>query len=145
MVSPFDLHIKRLEEGTFQGLEQVRTELKNFEARHLPNYTEPLPTQIVLRDEQHTIYGSMFCTFKWNALFIADLWVAEPHRRQGLGRRLLADAEDLAITHNCQFILVETSTLYHHTIYEKSGFKEILKIDNYPEGYIFFIFKKDLN
>ena len=52
--------------------------------------------------------ASYLTTFDW--LFVRLLWVAEPYRRQGIGSRLIKDAEAAARERNCRGAYVDTFT-----------------------------------
>ena len=47
--------------------------------------------------ESESIIAGLLGFILWNGFFISTLWVDEPLRRKGMGRQLLAKAEELAI------------------------------------------------
>lgn len=60
-------------------------------------------------------------------VLIRNLWVAEPRRRQGVARRLMMEAESLAIQQSITFLTLEVNADNDPAIslYRDLGFKEL--------------------
>jgi GNAT superfamily N-acetyltransferase len=62
------------------------------------------------------------------------LWVAETLRRKGIGRQLLARAEEFAVQNDCRHIHLDTFDFQARGFYEKNGFNVFGTIEDYPIG-----------
>jgi GNAT superfamily N-acetyltransferase len=79
----------------------------------------------------------------WNGVFISALWVAEAVRRKGIGRQLLARAEELAMQNGCDHIHLDTFDFQAREFYVKNGFHLFGTIEDYPIGHKrYYLIKK---
>lgn len=93
-------------------------------------------------ESEATIAGLLGHTL-WNGFFISALWVAEAVRRKGIGRQLLARAEELAIQNDCDHIHLDTFDFQARDFYEKNGFQIFGTIEDYPIGHKrYYLIKK---
>lgn len=63
---------------------------------------------------------------------IAMVWVREDSRRSGVGRRLLAAAEQVARDRACLRLTVSSFTFQAPTFYERQGFVEFARTEGLP-------------
>ena len=63
---------------------------------------------------------------KRNILFIDDLIVNEKYRNLGIGKKLIQDATDYAISKNCEAVELTSmiSNINAHRVYENNGFEK---------------------
>jgi len=66
---------------------------------------------------------------------IAHLWVDEKRRRNGLGRLLVAAVEAEARRRGCGQVLVATHSFQAPGFYERQGYEQRARIDDYPRGH----------
>lgn len=67
---------------------------------------------------------------------VAMVWVREDHRRGGLGRKLLAAAEQVARERGCTRLTVSSFTFQAPAFYERYGFVETGRTEGLPvEGH----------
>lgn len=78
--------------------------------------------------------------FDW--LSINRLWVAEEHRRKGLGKRLMYEIEKAAAERGCVGCYLNTFDFQAHGFYEKLGYKEFGIIEDCPIGHKRFFMQK---
>lgn len=75
---------------------------------------------------------------------ITRLWVHASHRRQGLGRALLAAAEAEAIRRGCDRALLMTHSFQAPEFYEKLGYERRATVAEYPRGHAKYLYEKRL-
>jgi GNAT superfamily N-acetyltransferase len=90
---------------------------------------------IFASDESESIVGGLLGFTYWNGCFISALWVAEPVRGRGIGRQLLAKAEEFAGQSGCNHIHLDTFDFQARGFYEKNGFHVFGVIEDYPIGH----------
>jgi ribosomal protein S18 acetylase RimI-like enzyme len=90
---------------------------------------------ILASGESAAIIAGLLGHTLWNGFFISALWVAEAVRRKGIGRQLLARAEELAIQNGCDHIHLDTFDFQARDFYEKNGFQIFGTIEDYPIGH----------
>jgi GNAT superfamily N-acetyltransferase len=83
--------------------------------------------------------------FTWGGYAKVEfLWIAEPQRRAGLGRRLLTAAEDEARSRGCALIVLDTHDFQAPGFYAKLGYEACGRVDGTPRGSGQTWFKKSL-
>ena len=93
------------------------------------------PRHILGRDAEGAIKAGIrfFTSYEW--LFVQMLWIAEPYRRRGIGSRLIAEAEQAAREQGCRRAYLDTFTFQAPTFYERLGYREFGRLDDYPPGH----------
>ena len=82
-----------------------------------------------------TVVGGLNGSSHWGWCYIRHLWVAPDWQRQGLGRRLLAQAETQARARHCTGLYVDTFNPGAVTFYERAGFARFGRIADFPPGH----------
>ena len=90
---------------------------------------------IFARDEDGKLVAGLLCAPHWNHLFVRAVFVAEPERGKGIGRKLLSAAEKLAQENRCDAICLDTFDFQAPDFYEKSGFRVFGVLEDYPRGH----------
>ena len=106
--------------------------------------TKHVPLWLFARDETGRIHGGLRGQTYWSWCVVEVLAVAEPWRRQGLGSRLLARAEEIARERGCVGIRLDTVSFQAPEFYRRHGYEEFGRIENYPPGHTRFWFMKRL-
>jgi ribosomal protein S18 acetylase RimI-like enzyme len=88
--------------------------------------------------------GGLNGSTHWGWCYIRHLWVQPDRQRQGLGRRLLAEAETEARARHCIGLYVDTFNPGAAAFYERSGFERFGRIDNFPPGHARIFLRKRL-
>ena len=102
------------------------------------------PLAIFLRDEREAILGGA-CGHVWGGwLDLSLLWVAEPLRGRGYGRKLLEAAEYEARSQGCRGVLLSTFSFQARPFYERFGYEVIADVPDYPAGHTYHVLKKSL-
>lgn len=102
------------------------------------------PVAVFARGSDQTIVGGALGRINWNWLHVELLWVNSPQRAQGLGRKLLADLEQVGIEAGCRHAHVETFTFQARGFYERCGYTPFAALDDYPPGFTKIYFRKEL-
>jgi len=89
---------------------------------------------ILARDAAGSVRGGAKCALAWAWLYVDWLWVEEALRRQGLGGRLLAAAEDLARESRCLGVHLHTWTFQAPDFYPRHGYVEAGRVEDMPPG-----------
>ncbi len=92
------------------------------------------PLSIVDRDEGGALIAGLNGVTHWRWLYVRHLWVGESHRGQGLGRRLMAEAEQVAQDRGCVGVYVDTFDPRVAAFYENLGFFRTGEIADFPKG-----------
>lgn len=106
--------------------------------------TKHVPLWLFARDATGHIQGGLRGQTYWSWCVIDVLAVAEPWRRQGLGSRLLAKAEEIARERGCVGVRLDTVSFQAPDFYRRQGYEEFGRIENYPPGHTRFWFMKRL-
>lgn len=136
--------IPKILKGTNDEANYVRNKLIEFNSKHVPNgrYEE---INLCIKDDKGEIIAGLNSAICWNWMEIDILWVEDDDRGQGLGKRLLEEAEQIARANQCTFIKLNTFSFQAPEFYNKYGYQEIAIIENAPIGNKHYYFKKDLD
>jgi ribosomal protein S18 acetylase RimI-like enzyme len=74
-----------------------------------------------------------YTAYGW--MFIQYLAISEAYRGQGLGKNLMASAEELARNKTCTGIWLDTYSFQAPGFYEMLGYSVFGRIDDYPVGH----------
>ena len=97
---------------------------------------------IFVRDESGRIVAGI-CGSTWGGcLEIRQFWVEESRRKQGLGTRLLAAAEQEAQRRGCRQALLMTFSFQAPEFYAKHFFEIIAVVDDHPRGHKNLLMRK---
>lgn len=111
----------------------VENGLDAFNAMHNgPDPTKPL--WFICRDDQGNVLGGLQGFTQWDWFAIAILWVREESRGQGIGSRLLTEAEEEARKRGCTKFRLGTMTFQAPDFYEKFGYVEVGRMTDLPPG-----------
>lgn len=93
---------------------------------------ESEPLNLYVEDEKgNLLVGLIVETFR-NWLEIEYLFVKEELRGQGIGSKLLQQAETEAKNRNCRFAFVNTYQFQALDFYKRYGYKEVFRLQDYP-------------
>ena len=102
------------------------------------------PHWIVARDGDGAIRAGLRYLTAFDWLFIHLLWVDAAYRSQGAGSRLLSEAEAAARETGCRGAYLDTFTFQAPKFYERRGYREFGRIDDFPRGHSRIWLKKRL-
>jgi GNAT superfamily N-acetyltransferase len=111
----------------------VRQGLLAFNERHIGPADER-PVRLVARDRSGTVVAGLLGHTRWGWLHVEKLWLADEARGQGLGSRLMAAAESLALNRGCTGATLTTFEHQARPFYEKLGYALFGTLEGYPAG-----------
>lgn len=120
----------------------VRGLSEHGEARSEPRNRRALT--VFARDESGRIVGGLRGATVWGWLEIELLWVAEEHRKDGLGREIMAAAEAEALARGCRHARVDTFDFQAPSFYARLGYAEYALLEDFPRGHRRHFLAKDL-
>ncbi len=89
---------------------------------------------IFVRDEAGGVVGGLHGWTWGRTGFVGTLWVREDLRGQGLGARLLAEAEREAARRGCREMQLDTHSYQAPGFYRRLGYAEIGQLPGWPAG-----------
>ena len=105
---------------------------------------ESEPLNLYVEDEEGNLLAGLVAETFGNWLEIEYLFVKEELRGQGIGSKLLQQAESEAKNRNCRFAFVNTYQFQAPDFYQKHGYKEVFALQDYPYIGKRFYYQKDL-
>ncbi len=108
----------------FEGL--LRYNLARLEDKH------PRDLGIYIEDGSGKKIAGLIGHTHGNWLTVSYLWVVEAQRKNGIGSRLLMQAEDIARERGCRFVFLDTFSFQAPDFYRKHGYEEVFALEQYP-------------
>ena len=99
---------------------------------------------LYVEDEKGDLLAGLVAETFGNWLEIEYLFVEEELRGQGIGSKLLQQAENEAKNRNCRFAFVNTYQFQAPDFYQKHGYKEVFTLQDYPYTGQRYYYQKDL-
>ena len=91
-----------------------------------------LKINLVGRDTQGNVVGGIMCNTYLLCMDINVLWVHESYRGQGLGYKLIAEAERIAKEAGCIFAMTCTYSFQSPDFYKRQGYVVYAIVDDFP-------------
>ena len=98
----------------------------------------------VLQSASGEIVGGVIGATYWNWLYINLMWVREDLRGQGYGQQLLTLAEDEARKRGAKHAYLDTFSFQAPEFYQKYGYQEFGRLEDFPPGHTRFFMTKAL-
>ena len=111
----------------------IREALNQFNCAHVGDDGHT-PLHLIEYDADGSIIGGLLGGTYWGWMYIDILWVREEHRRQGVGSRLLTEAEKEAMRRGCHHVHVDTMSWQAPMFYQKHGYEVIGVLPDIPRG-----------
>ena len=99
---------------------------------------------LYVEDEKGNLMAGLVAETFGNWLEIEYLFVKEELRGQGIGSKLLQQAENEAKKRNCRFAFVNTYQFQAPDFYLSHGYKEVFALQDYPYTGQRYYYQKDL-
>ncbi|HHT66558.1 MAG: GNAT family N-acetyltransferase [Caldicoprobacterales bacterium] len=110
---------------------KIRNQLRDYNSVFLETKEDP---KFVISeiDEYDELAGGIACTIVGQWLEIHFLWVRADQRGEGLGKRLLFEAEKIGRENGCTKAFLTTMNFQAKPFYLKHGYKVVYTQQNYP-------------
>lgn len=99
---------------------------------------------VVARDAEGRVRGGLQGVIVGAWLAMDLVWVEDGFRRNGLGSRLLAEAEAEALRRGCKWAILATFDYQAPGFYSRRGYVEYARMEDFPWGSTRFQLKKTL-
>jgi GNAT superfamily N-acetyltransferase len=86
--------------------------------------------------ENGQIIGGLFGVVSWGWLHVDVLWVAEAHRRSGIGSSLMDRSEAEALAMGVGRAYLETTDFQAVGFYEQRGYEIFAQLEDQPPGHV---------
>lgn len=106
--------------------------------------TDWSPRWIIGRDTDEAVQAGIRFVLAFEWLFVNWLWVADAYRKHGIGTQLMAGAEAAARAHGCRAAYLDTFTFQAPRFYQRLGYREFGRLDDFPPGHSRIWFSKAL-
>jgi len=87
-----------------------------------------------VRDAKGRLVGGLTGDLYWNALYIHLIWLKASARGEGLGTRLMREAERHARRARKELVVLSTYSFQAPAFYRRLGYRSIGRIPGYPRG-----------
>jgi ribosomal protein S18 acetylase RimI-like enzyme len=122
-------------------VEVVRRGLYAFNAR-ATGLEEPQPVRLLARDGGGEVRGGLLGALWGDWLHLTHLWIDEPFRGRGFGRRLVEAAEQSAAEAGAQGCFLSTFDFQAPGFYRRLGYEVYGELVDYPPGHTTYHFRK---
>ena len=102
------------------------------------------PIEIIARNNTWEKIGGLYGRSIWGTMEIKTFVVKTENRNDGIGRKLISEAEKEAKNRNCRFISLDTFSFQAPKFYEKLGFIKIGTETDFPKGFEKYYYRKKL-
>ncbi|MBR0082158.1 MAG: GNAT family N-acetyltransferase [Clostridia bacterium] len=109
-------------------------------------HTEEEQLVFKVADEAGNLLGGCVVNVhEWGRAVLAQLWVDERYRHQGIGSMLIRAAEAAAREKNCYYLCLGTADYMARPLYEKHGFRVFTVNRDIPVGHVSWSLSKRLD
>lgn len=133
----------RLENMESEKAQEIANQIRAYN-RSKREEAESVPLNLYLEDEKGNLKAGLVAETFGNWLEIEYLFVKEELRGQGIGSKLLQEAESEAKKRNCYFAFVNTYQFQAPDFYLSHGYKEVFTLEDYPYTGQRYYYQKDL-
>ena len=136
------MHI-RLDNTESQKSQEIGNLIRSYN-RSKREAAESEPLNLYVEDDSGELMAGLVAETFGNWLEIEYLFVKEDLRGQGIGSKLLQQAESEAKKRNCRYVFVNTYQFQAPAFYQKHGYKEVFTLKDYPYTGQRHYYQKDL-
>jgi len=120
------------EPETKEDMDVVHVGLGSYVDECIGNKRDGIQVQLVARDRAGQFVGGLLGFTTMRNLILEQIWLHESYRGQGLGKRLLAEAEQVAIQNGCTACQTYALSFQSPGFFLKMGYEEFGVSDGFP-------------
>lgn len=121
------------DESTLETVEQLSDALDAFSEAN-SDVGSAHQKAFVIRDERGQLAGGVVFVVHWSWLHVEILFVHEAFRNQGMGSRLLREAETYAKSVGCVGAYLDTLSFQAPDFYPRRGYEVLAELEGFPPG-----------
>lgn len=130
-------------DGAELDINEIHELLKQFNLSRR-EASENVPIGIYLEDDEGRKLAGLTGETFGNWLCIKYLYVSEGLRGQGIGSKILTEAENEARKRGCKYAFVDTFSFQAPGFYQIMGYKEVFALKDYPYTGARYYYTKEL-
>lgn len=128
-----------------ENKEKTLASLDEYTIEVVPNLVMRYEEVSFIYKENGVVLGSIVGNIHWDHLTVELFFVSKNTQGKGIGSKLLANVEKIALERKCSYIILETMSFNAPAFYKKNGYQIIAQIENSPlEGETRYFMKKEL-
>lgn len=127
---------------TNEEIDRIRKQKNDLLDKRLGKYL--FDSFHIFAKEKECLLGGITGYIGWDYLYISVLWVSAKYRRKGLGKELLIEAENFALSQNIKNAFLGTTDFQAKDFYLKQGYEIFAVRENFPLKYRNYSMKKNL-
>ncbi len=116
--------------------------LEAFNEQQWPGHQPGHALGVFARDRRQAAVAGLLGATYGGWLYVQYIWVSEPLRGQGLGRRLIQAAESRALERGCHSVWLDTFSFQAPGFYRRLGFEQFGELDWSAEHKRLFFYKR---
>ena len=124
-----------------EQLEAIEDKLSEFDEKYI-SYKMEGSIKIGIEEDGKIVAGLDACITAFKILYVSTVFVDEDRRRQGYGRRLMAEMERRAKEMGVNTIRLDTFSWQGKEFYEALGYEIVGSYENSDDGYAEYFFLK---
>jgi len=132
------------QEEPIQEDEQVLNDGISDEAAMKKNMDRIKPFRVFIKDAQGIVLGGVSGTIFYGSLYVDMLWLKEELRHQGLGKKLMMEAEKIGCKRKCTFVTLNTMDWEALPFYQKLGYEIEFVRKGYSNDSQMYMLRKEL-
>jgi ribosomal protein S18 acetylase RimI-like enzyme len=132
------------QEEPIQEDEQVLNDGISDEAALKKNMERIKPFRVFIKDANGTVLGGASGTIFYGSLYVDMLWLKAELRHQGLGKKLMMEAEKIGRERKCTFATLNTMDWEALPFYQKLGYEIEFVRKGYSNESVMYMLRKKL-
>jgi GNAT superfamily N-acetyltransferase len=117
-----------------QDVESIVTRLRAFNEERTGRPIGARKFAVYVTDGDGAIAGGLVGITYWDWSYVDYLWIEEPLRKRGWGRKLIDRAEAIAVGRGCRGVWLDTFSFQAPGFYRRMGYREFGRMDDHPSG-----------